>query len=269
MKKSFTLIEMLVVIFILVLLIGILVVIFQQGNYQAKANDNQRKKDMAEIATAIETFKADHGHYPLINWGRGKHAAEVIYGDTTNDCGSINSTTYGTYGDLYKPSLVGSGTDRPGTEISINSNGDLCDDLSLQLLGKVYLAKMPEGSDADIIDQGTWTTTGLTPYLDDIPRDPLLSKTSDYWYVFKNNSPYAGAIPSADYDNTDGVNYLYRYLYNSYYDCPYEAVFPGDRYWLNMISQLMENGEPDTVTGLYFYEVGNANWFRHPRSECN
>lgn len=269
--KSFTLIEMLVVIFILVLLISIIVVIFQRGNFEAKQNDNRRKKEIAEIATAVEAFKADKGHYPLINWGPGIHAYEGI----TEFAG--HSECDGTFGDNYTAYYDKHNGEPgyefdPGTEIKF-FEGKPCDDLSLQLLGLAYLPKMPnddpdtQGYDApnDSAPNGLWIFANLKPYLDEIPKDPLIGQNArkDYNTTDWDNRPVA-----LGGEGGDGILYQFRYLYNSYYQCDAEAIWVGDRYWLNAITQLKENGDPDSATGLYFYELGNANWFRSPRSVC-
>jgi len=274
-QKSFTLIEMLVVIFILVLLISIVVVVFQRGNYEMKKNDQQRKKDVADLATAIEAFKADHGHYPFVNWGSGQHAYEIIYPedidkpDRTPDnklldqCnGTIKDATDAS---LYTFVLSTQPSFYPGSEVRFDDQNRACDDLSLQLLGKAYLSKMPlnESSLAE------WVTDPTDPrlkrYIDEIPVDPVTDIA--YKTVCYQNCP-AWAKTSADYDNIDGKEYSYRYFYNSYYQCTPEAVNVGDRYWMNAITQLRENGDLDATTGLYFYEMGTANYFRHPRSSC-
>lgn len=61
-KKSFTLIEMLLVIAILALLASIIFV--SLGEARAKARDAKRKMDLRSIRTALEMYYDKYGHYP-------------------------------------------------------------------------------------------------------------------------------------------------------------------------------------------------------------
>lgn len=289
-RNSFTLIEMLVVIFIMILMIAVIIVVFQRGNFETKQNDGQRKKDMADLSLAIEAFKADKGHYPLINWGIGTHAFETtpsLAGHLECD-GTVYSSDI-TIGSLYKPSFASGSGFYPGVEIRFTEDTNQpCDDLSLQLLGTKYLAKLPQGTDAEVTDKGDWVN-GTKAYLDEIPQDPQLSKPWDEQAICKDDcTPCTGDPykPTADYDISpldcpapsilkNHAAYFYRYFYNSYYACLPEAVNVGDRYWMNAIMQLKENGDYDDPanpilpgTGLYVYELGNVNYWRLPRSYC-
>lgn len=64
MKKGFTLVELLVVIAI----IGILssVVITSLGTAREKARDSKRIQDLAQIKNALELYRDDNGHYPIV-----------------------------------------------------------------------------------------------------------------------------------------------------------------------------------------------------------
>ncbi len=62
MQKSFTLIELLIVITIIGILAVALVPRIAQG--PARARDVQRKADLQQLATAMELYYADYGEYP-------------------------------------------------------------------------------------------------------------------------------------------------------------------------------------------------------------
>lgn len=61
-KKAFTLVELLIVCTIIVILSAIAVVNF--GIAKQKSRDATRKKDLSEIAAALETYKVDNKEYP-------------------------------------------------------------------------------------------------------------------------------------------------------------------------------------------------------------
>jgi len=61
-KKSFTLIELMVVVFIVALLASLVVVNVNQA--RKKARDAKRIADLNTVATALQAFYADHHYYP-------------------------------------------------------------------------------------------------------------------------------------------------------------------------------------------------------------
>ena len=279
-RRAFTLIEILVVIFIIALLVSISVVIFNRSDFQKKTRDNQRKKDVNELSAAIEQFKADHGHYPYINWGTGVHAYSVLGLTCPNDPLDRHGPD-GTYGAYYSPDARDcNDTDcgdpalawYPGTEL-VYQNGHACDDLSLQLLGLAYLPQMaPDDEEPDDEEdkQGLWVTSASPPelrkelrkYLDDIPREPAPEIK----------------IRNIDDPNCDPATDSYCewnpfYFYNSFYDCWCEKVYYGDRYWIQAQMELDQDGErgpedPGDEHGFVFYEQGTINWNRRPQSQC-
>jgi len=70
-KKSFTLIEMLIVVVIIGILAAALIPRLQ--SVQARARDTKRKADLHQIATALEVYKQDNGGFQTYNssfcWG--------------------------------------------------------------------------------------------------------------------------------------------------------------------------------------------------------
>jgi len=263
-SKSFTLIEIMVVVFIMALMSAIVIVTLRRGYYEQRQNDNTRKRDINELAAAIEEFKSDHGHYPLINWYEGKHAYEAVGGFSAECNGTISN---------FKPSNQNTpGAMSPGTEIKF-FNGNACDDLSLQLLGRAYLPKMPipttPTDDGSVIGQGAWETSGKK-YLDSMPQDPALAMDWTLRSICNQNcSSLCGASyrSSANYDPASCQ--IYRYFYNTFYNCPKEGIAAGDRYWLNAIMQIREDGMPGAANAdMYFYEVGTMNFQNAPQSSC-
>lgn len=79
-RKAFTLVELLVVIFI----IGILFTIAAAAYFRAQiiARDDRRKADLAHIATALEQFYQDNGAYPTEGWVKEVDGATVYPRDS-------------------------------------------------------------------------------------------------------------------------------------------------------------------------------------------
>lgn len=268
MKKSFTLIEILVVVFIIAMMSTIAVVVFSKSNYTWRQNDNNRRHDLNQFAAALEEFKSDHGHYPFVNWKNGFHAYSLV------SQAGLPASCNGSPNNYLASKREDPNTFAPGTPL-MKSGDQWCDDVSLQLLGKAYLTKMampidadPNNDDAEVISieqsnnpvTGYWITDKYNPndsrlqkYVDDIPLDPAYGQT----------------VSSTTTDYTPvATGYSFRYFYNSYYDCVYEGITVGDRYWLNAIMQQMKNNEKDSPTGFYFYEIGNMNLYRQPPESC-
>ncbi len=252
MKKSFTLIEILVVVFIIAMMSTVAVVVFERGNYTMRQNDNIRRHDLNQLAAALEEFKADHGHYPLINWNNGIHAYSQL-GYTSSACNGTQSS--------YLASLRADSAFRPGTQLK-NVSSVWCDDLSLQLMGRIYLTKMPMpidnnplNDDTEVATMNYWSTdpTLVKKYVDDIPMDPN----------------YDQIVTSSNTDYTPGAGNRFRYSYNSFYECVVEGISVGDRYWLDAVMQLSRDNISDSVTGLYFNEIGNINLYRAPKNTCS
>jgi len=284
MKKnvlSFTLIEMMVVVAIIGILVGI--GIMYMGNYERKQNDDRRKQDITSIANALEQFKADHGHYPFINWHPGVHAYQVL-GGTIANCNNGNpdeeANTTGTNIKYISANVDDPDNFKPGTEIKYDMAGDYCDDLSLQLTGKAYLPKMPANEGVNpgwIVDPNN---SKLKQYMTEVPKDPLIIKNDvRIRTVCDKKCPTTWDVKAtADYDRNPShpLNVLFRYFYNSYYQCSPEGVNLGDQYNISAIVQLKSNGiydDPGTppdpnITGCYFYEVGSINFYRKPKSIC-
>ncbi len=64
-QRGFTLIELLVVISIIGLLAS--VVLVSLNNTRVKGRDAKRAADIRQIATALELYNSDNGHYPITN----------------------------------------------------------------------------------------------------------------------------------------------------------------------------------------------------------
>lgn len=68
-RHGFTLIELLVVISILGVLAAVVLVAINPAVRLASARDAQRKTDLAQIATALESFYTMNGYYPITSGG--------------------------------------------------------------------------------------------------------------------------------------------------------------------------------------------------------
>ena len=62
LHRAFTLVEMLIVVTIITILTAI---IPRVNGIMERARDLQRVNGLRTIATALEAYKATHGHYPL------------------------------------------------------------------------------------------------------------------------------------------------------------------------------------------------------------
>ena len=63
-KKSFTLIELMIVIGIIAVLATIIIAVLNPGQLWREARDANRRKDLSFIATALEQYYADNDQYP-------------------------------------------------------------------------------------------------------------------------------------------------------------------------------------------------------------
>ena len=115
MKRGFTLIELLIVMAIL----GILAVL-GIGNFRTahiKAEDAQRKSNLAAVARSLEAYANDHQSYPTTNlsWGAAFTDGTTIYMTKLPDdyyYYSSNGTSYTLYtylGNTEDPQIVTTG----------------------------------------------------------------------------------------------------------------------------------------------------------------
>ena len=63
-KKSFTLIELLIVVGLIGILAGLTIAIINPDNIAKRGRDANRKKDLSLISTALEQYYADNNKYP-------------------------------------------------------------------------------------------------------------------------------------------------------------------------------------------------------------
>ncbi len=110
-RRGFTLIEILVVCFI----IGVLFVIVIQSlnSAQVKARDARRLKDLDTMQAAVEQYYRDNGHYPITNCSMGGVAAtrwtsfdSTLYGPNVlcSSAGAVGSNTLSQELATYFPS---------------------------------------------------------------------------------------------------------------------------------------------------------------------
>ncbi len=142
-------------------------------------------------------------------------------------------------------------------------------------------------TDQDDIDPGTpgiQKDPRLKVYMTEVPKDPLIVQddVTIRTVCMREGScteccPDWGAKPTADYERNPShpFDILFRYHFNSYYQCSLQGINLGDQYSVSTITQLMSNGvyddptfDPD-ATGLYFYEIGSINFYREPETVCN
>ncbi len=62
--KSFTLIELMIVVVILSILSGATIAVINSAGFQGRARDSQRAADIKKIQTALELYFADNRKYP-------------------------------------------------------------------------------------------------------------------------------------------------------------------------------------------------------------
>src|SRR4030042_3018006 len=71
-RKSFTLIEIMIVIAILAIIATLVVVAINPTKRFGQARDAQRKQDLGALKNALEEYLVDHGSYPstggINNW---------------------------------------------------------------------------------------------------------------------------------------------------------------------------------------------------------
>ena len=67
-RKSFTLIELLIVIAILGVLAAAVLVAINPGKRMGQARDAQRKNDLGQLKNALEAYNVVYGAYPIGNW---------------------------------------------------------------------------------------------------------------------------------------------------------------------------------------------------------
>ena len=64
LRKSFTLVELLVVVSVIGILAGIMISIINPERQRQRARDARRRSDLAIVSTALEQYYADHSVYP-------------------------------------------------------------------------------------------------------------------------------------------------------------------------------------------------------------
>lgn len=76
-QSGFTIVELLIVIVVIGILAALVLNTFQ--GVQARARDTERRTDINSIATQLEAYYADYGHYP-------DNTAATTCGDGTESC---------------------------------------------------------------------------------------------------------------------------------------------------------------------------------------
>lgn len=85
-QSGFTIVELLIVIVVIGILAALVLNTFQ--GVQARARDTERRTDVNSIATQLEAYYADFGHYP-------DGSAAATCGDGTGSCALSVLTTRG------------------------------------------------------------------------------------------------------------------------------------------------------------------------------
>lgn len=85
-EAGFTIVELLIVIIVIGILAALVLNTFQ--GVQARARDTERRTDLNSVATQLEAYYADFGHYP-------DGSAATTCGDGTGSCALSVLTTRG------------------------------------------------------------------------------------------------------------------------------------------------------------------------------
>jgi len=104
-NKSFTIIELLVVIGIIGVLASLVLV--SVGKARGSARDARRKQDLGAIQTALELYYDDHGKYP--NWWSTDCCGDTSRGACNSCPCSEHHWSYNQYQAFIKDALVGGG----------------------------------------------------------------------------------------------------------------------------------------------------------------
>ena len=80
-SKSFTLIELLIVIGLIGILSGLIIAVIDPEKQRARARDGIRQKDLGIISTALEQYYADNNSYPT--------STDIAGLGTTLEAGSV------------------------------------------------------------------------------------------------------------------------------------------------------------------------------------
>ena len=122
-KKGFTLVEVLVVIFIIGLLSSIVLV--GLGTFRARGRDTRRIADLRSVQTVLELYYAKNGQYPDANDWSGLRSAVVGAGvgvdSLPNDPINGEDYKYGASSNLQRYTL--------GAVLEDNSHSALRDDV--------------------------------------------------------------------------------------------------------------------------------------------
>ena len=147
---GFTLIELLVVITVIVILAGL--VLQTAGYVQKKAARNRAEVEIAALAAALESYKADMGDYPAdtntnVSTGTNRFLRSALAPNGTNSLNTLNR--------VYFEFSKGMGT---STTLSSDTNQNVLDPF-----GNRYGYQYPGSSDrsgSNFFD--LWSTAGST-----------------------------------------------------------------------------------------------------------
>ena len=117
MKKSFTLIEILVVTTIIVLLTSIAAVSYSQ--FSKSSRDARRKTDLEQLRAALEMYRSNNDTYPVGNWSNLSVLTTTYIQSLPTDpkstsysyyySGAVNDYTVGSYLESGGTSCVAAG----------------------------------------------------------------------------------------------------------------------------------------------------------------